>query len=216
MRFAKLLVLLSLFIGRDAPASTDRQPRVCHESGLSRSASTPRVVAWAEALPAVDVKNVTTRVSGPVRLYAPDGAVDETQRKAFERIASGVDGAERVLAVRLEQLVMKAAYRFNGARILIVSGWRSRAGRHGTGEALDFRLEGVRAARLAAYLRTLPRVGVGIYTHPRTQFVHLDVRDTSFHWVDGSPPGIHWRESPLRDNAAEKIDPSWTADMDLP
>lgn len=216
MRFAKLLVLLPLFVVHDAPASTDRAPRTCAESTLSRAATTLRVAAWADVLRPVDVKNETTRVSGAVRLYAPDGAVDDSERKAFERIASGTGATPRPLSLRLEQLVMKAAYRFDGARILIVSGWRLRAGRHGTGDALDFKLEGVRVARLAAYLRTLPRVGVGIYTHPRTQYVHLDVRDVSYHWIDASPPGIHWHESQLRDNSATKADASWTADMDLP
>lgn len=215
MRFVTVLVLV-LFVVRHAPASTDPEPRACDEPAPSRSTGAPRVAAWAEALPALTVRNVTTRVTGAVRLYAADGTVDEGQRKLFERVASGMDTDPRPLSLRLEQLVVKAAYRFNRARILIVSGWRFHAGRHGTGEALDFKLDGIQAARLAAYLRTLPRVGVGVYTHPRTQFVHLDVRDVSYHWIDASPPGIRWRESPLRDNAAARIDGSWTSEMDLP
>ena len=69
---------------------------------------------------------------------------------------------------------------------------------------------------LAAYLRGLPRVGVGIYTHPRTQFVHLDVRDQSYHWLDASPPGVKWREMQLRDAGASKRDEAWTPARDLP
>src|SRR5215472_10156295 len=111
---------------------------------------------------------------------------------------------------------MKAAYHFGRARIQIVSGFRSNAGRHGTGEALDFRLVGVRASILAAFLRDTPRAGVGIYTHPRTQFVHLDVRDVSYHWIDGSAPGKHWREGALRDPSGKKRDASWTPESDLP
>jgi hypothetical protein len=74
----------------------------------------------------------------------------------------------------------------------------------------------VYAGRLAAYLRGLPRVGVGIYIHPRTQFVHLDVRDQSYHWIDASPPGVKWRERQLHDAHAEKRDAAWTAQSDLP
>ena len=44
------------------------------------------------------------------------------------------------------------------------------------------------APLVAAYLRGVPRVGVGLYTHPRTRWVHLDVRDRSYHWADATPP----------------------------
>jgi uncharacterized protein YcbK (DUF882 family) len=126
------------------------------------------------------------------------------------------DDEPRTLAPRLEQLVVKAAYHFANARVQIVSAFRQNAGRHGTGEALDFKLVGVPAARLASYLRGLPRVGVGIYTHPRTQFVHLDVRAESYHWIDASPPGVKWREGRLADSGAKKRDAAWTPDLDQP
>jgi hypothetical protein len=111
---------------------------------------------------------------------------------------------------------MKAAYHFGGTRVIVISGFRRNAGRHGTGDAVDFKLEGVRAARLAAYLRSLPRTGVGVYTHPRTQFVHLDVRESSYFWIDASPPGVRWRPAQLRDPSAAKRDGSWKSEMDLP
>jgi hypothetical protein len=38
---------------------------------------------------------------------------------------------------------------------------------------------------------------VGIYTHPKTSYVHLDDREHSFHWLDASPPGRTWREMSL-------------------
>jgi hypothetical protein len=59
-------------------------------------------------------------------------------------------------------------------------------------------------------------VGVGIYTHPKTQFVHLDVRDRSFHWLDGSPPGVRWRERRLADPAQPKRDAAYVNVLDLP
>lgn len=111
---------------------------------------------------------------------------------------------------------MKAALHYHGARVVAVSGWREHAGRHTAGEALDFKLQGVTAAALAAYLRSLPRVGVGIYTHPRTQYVHLDVREPSYHWLDGSPPGVTWKERQLRDPGQAKRDAAWTPEGDLP
>ena len=163
----------------------------------------------------VDVSSALTGTRAPIRLYAADGQLDAGARARFEQLAAG-EGETHPLAPRLEQLVFKAAYRFGGASIVIVSGYRDRAGRHTTGDALDFKLVGVRAAQLAAWLRDLPRVGVGIYTHPRTQYVHLDVRDTSYHWLDGSPPGVTWKERQLRDPGQVKRDACWTPDGDLP
>ena len=93
---------------------------------------------------------------------------------------------------------------------------RCRGGPHAHGVAIDFKLVGTSARALAAYLRTLPRVGVGIYTHPQTQFVHLDVRETSWHWVDASPPGRTWREQPLGDQNRVSRDATYTSDADLP
>jgi hypothetical protein len=65
-------------------------------------------------------------------------------------------------------------------------------------------------------LRTLPRVGVGIYTHPRTQYVHLDSRARSFHWIDGSPPGLSWRERSIGGRSIAKLDAVYTRSLDWP
>lgn len=150
-----------------------------------------------------------------IRLYGADGAIDRAARDTFESVADR-DGECHPLAPRVEQLVIKAAYHFQSPKVLLVSGWRPNAGRHSTGEAVDFKLKGVRASILAAYLRGLARVGVGIYTNARTQFVHLDVRETSYHWLDASPPGVRWHEAHLGDPGQAKRDAAWTPEMDLP
>ncbi len=185
------------------------------EATLAAAPRPTRKAAWADALPPVTVSSAITGARAPIRLYGADGQVDPEACARFEQLAAG-DGDARKLSPRLEQLVFKAAYRFGGASVVIVSGYRDRAGRHTTGEALDFKLVGIRAAQLAAWLRDLPRAGVGIYTHPRTQYVHLDVRDTSYHWLDGSPPGVNWKERQLRDPGQVKRDAAWTPDGDLP
>ena len=173
-------------------------------------------VAWAEALGPIVVENSHTGGRASVRLYLPDGEVDPDALDDFERCAGDGDGPAP-LDPRVVMLAIKAAY-FNGARdIVIVSAYRSFShGRHGVGEALDFRLRGLDARALAAHLRGYPRAGVGIYTHPRTQFVHLDVRTTSFHWRDGSPPGVTWPEIPLADEQRAARDGAYRAENDLP
>lgn len=121
------------------------------------------------------------------------------------------------LDARVVQLAIRAAYHFGGAPIVLVSATRKGThGKHGTGDALDFQLDGVRAASLAAFLRTSPCAGVGIYTHPKTQYVHVDVRDQSYHWIDASPPFVTWRERLLSDPTRQKRDGSYDSAMDLP
>jgi hypothetical protein len=213
LRFAAFL--LALAAAGHARVSTTRERHPCIETLLVAAAPTDRIVHWAGALEPVAVENCSTRAWAPVRLYTSDGSVDTQARDTFERIAASAT-EPHPLAVRLEQLIVKAAYHFHSPRVLVVSGWRPRAGRHTAGAAIDFKLEGVRAAQLAAYLRELPRAGVGVYTHPRTQFVHLDVREPSYHWIDASPPGIKWHEARLRDPSMARRDASWTPDMDLP
>jgi hypothetical protein len=207
--------LLALALARDVPANLVRARHPCIETPLIASVPAVRVVHWAGALEPVAVESFSTHAMALVRLYSRDGTVDEEARRAFERIAEP-DGEGRPLDERLEQLVMKAAYHFRTARVRVVSTFRPHAGRHTSGEAIDFKLEGVSAATLAAYLRSLPRVGVGVYTHPRTQFVHLDVREPSYHWIDASPPGVRWHEARLRDPSCEKRDAAWTPEADLP
>ncbi len=210
-----LLVVLSLFVARDAPARVLRGGSVCFETLAAATMHPTRTASWARNLPPVEVASVVTRQSARVRLYADDGEIDADARGTLERIAAN-DAPPHVLAPRVEQLLMRAAYHFGAPQVQVVSAYRWRASRHGTGEAIDFKLKGVRARELAAYLRQLPRAGVGIYTNPRTQFVHLDVRDQSYHWVDASPPGVHWHEARLWDPGAEKRDAAWTPDADLP
>jgi uncharacterized protein YcbK (DUF882 family) len=196
---------LALVLMQTAAADTPLQAAV-------RSA---RSVPWADALPAIEVVSEATNEHASIRLYGSNGEVDDDALARFDEIAAR-DGDVHDLEPRVVQLVFKAAYHFKSSRILIVSAWRADAGRHTAGEAVDFKLEHVRASQLAAWCRSLARAGVGIYTNPRTQYVHLDVRDSSYHWLDASPPGVKWRERQLRDPAQAKRDAAWSAEQDLP
>lgn len=218
--FRACLAMLAASLGAlasDGPAAARGlgDARVCVETPLAAALRPARVAVWAEKLGPVEVEGAGTGGVVSIRLYGDDGEIDPAALTAFEQAASR-DDEVHPLAARLVQLVFKAAYHFGGVRVMVVSGFRPHAGKHGTNEALDFKLKGVRAARLAAYLRGMPRAGVGIYTHPRTQYVHLDVREPSFHWIDASPPGVHWREGALWDRHAAQRDASWTPEMDLP
>jgi len=176
-------------------------------------------VAVAEQFAPLRILNVNTLAETTVRLYASDGALDEGALAEFSRVASGDDGP--ALEPRLIQLVAKAAYELGATTVEAISGYRPMkngkpAGRHTTGEALDFRLEGVKLPKLAMKARTFAHSGVGLYTHPKTQYIHLDVRDESYRWVDGSPPGVTWREQPIPDWKARMRDLVYAPEMDLP
>ncbi len=226
-------MLLAATTGDAAPSSTPlRNARVAERSSprtldlpTASASLEPEKPSWAISLPAIEVENHNTNARGTIRLYGNDGALDRSALRDFMRVANSVadvpDRADGEVAEpldrRLVQLAFRAAYHFGAKPIVIVSATRKRAhGKHRRGEALDFQLEGVRAATLAAYLRTFPRAGVGIYTHPKTQFVHLDVRDHSYHWLDASPPGITWREKRIPDRTQERRDASYARMMDLP
>jgi uncharacterized protein YcbK (DUF882 family) len=175
-------------------------------------------------LPPVRFSNQNTGESAAVRLYDAAGHVDAAEAARLDALLCDARDRKNVAAIELDrrtlQLAVRAALHFDSTEILVVSAYRKpgrRAeGPHASGRALDFKLPGVAPAKLAAYLRTLPRVGVGIYTHPKTSFVHLDDRERSFHWLDASPPGRHWREVSIGGAGLAKRDAAYAASDDWP
>lgn len=175
-------------------------------------------------LPAVRFSNQNTGQSAAVRLYDVSGHVDAAEAARLDNLLGDARDAKNVATLLLDrrtlQLAVRAALHFHAAEVRVVSAYRKpgrRAeGPHASGRAIDFKLPGVAPRLLAAYLRTLPRVGVGIYTHPKTSFVHLDDRERSFHWLDASPPGRHWREMSLGGAGLAKRDAAYARDNDWP
>jgi hypothetical protein len=186
-----------------------------HTLGAPLELRAPPRPPWAQDLEPVGVECPNTNATAKVRLYRDDGELDTEALAVFEETVAETPDAHG-LNPRTIQLAMKAAYHFGAKKMTVVSSYRPGHGPHAAGDALDFRLGGVSAAALAAYLRTLPRAGVGVYTNPRTQYVHIDARDQSFHWLDASPPGKTWREARIADPKREARDDAWTADGDLP
>ncbi len=178
-----------------------------------------QVAEWAVGLDPLRIECANTGASETVRLYANDGSVDPAAAEAFSRIAADSNGFAP-LNPRLLQLVVKAAHHFHSKTVVVVSGYRQkRRGKsdpHTLAAAIDFKLPGVDYRMLAAHLDSYPLAGVGVYTNPKTHYVHLDVRDHSYHWLDASPPGVTWREALLPDPSQAKRDGSYTPESDLP
>ncbi len=222
---------LALFT-RSAPAAAKARAAAVTSVRLDERASQLSAIAAARAaeipefvaLPALRIVNQTTRESVDVKLYDAGGAVDEGAAQKLDQLLCDARDPKQHHVTRLNrrtlQLLFKAAYHFQRDEVTVVSGYRMpgrrREGQHGNGSAIDFRLPDVKAAELARYLRGIPRTGVGVYTHPKTQFVHLDSREQSFHWLDASPPRRRWRERSIGSKDLLAKDARYTPAVDLP
>ncbi len=175
--------------------------------------------------PALRLTNVNSNEVREVALYDAAGRVDEARARELDALLCDARDPKHHESAPLDrrtlQLVYRAAYHFRATEVEVISAYRKpsrrREGLHARGQAIDFKLPGVTAAALASYLRTLSRVGVGVYTHPRTQYVHLDVREQSYHWLDASPPGRTWRERSIGNpRLIAQADASYHAERDFP
>ena len=125
------------------------------------------------------------------------GFGDDDLLAASAALAHRIDGSTHDIESRLLDLVYQAARHFRAPWVYVISGYRPGRGtsRHAHGRAIDFVLPGTSDRRLAAWLRRLGFVGVGIYT--TSGFVHLDVRERSYFWSDSSGPREDNRERPM-------------------
>ena len=177
--------------------------------------------AWhapvAEAVvptPALDEKGrpplVIDPVNGSERVtltpQRDDGGFSEADVKRAARAFAPRDSRVHPVAPHLLDLVYRAMRHFQATMVHLVSGYRrDRAGsRHTQGRAIDMVLPGVSNDDLAEYTRQYGFVGVGIY--PKSGFVHLDVRNSSFFWVDNTLPDERSRCEPILGNLAAKAD----------
>ena len=196
---------------RGLPASVIERPPVALDPEFSR-------------LPTLHFSNENVGQGADVRLYDDAGQVDEREAARLDALLCDTrdpkNWATLTLDRRTLQLAVRAALHFHVAEVQVVSAYRKPGrrseGPHASGRAIDFKLPGVPARVLASYLRTLPRVGVGIYTHPKTSYVHLDDRPQSFYWLDASPPGRTWRERSLGNAGMAQRDAGYTRASDWP
>lgn len=117
-----------------------------------------------------------------------DGHFSESERRKVAQAFAPSPGVEHAIEPRLLQLIYRGVKHFDVPWVHLISGYRltRSTSRHAQGRAADMVFPGVTDEALATYMRSLGFVGVGIY--PRGGFVHLDVRDESFFWIDRSPP----------------------------
>ena len=118
----------------------------------------------------------------------------------------GSDNAHAVHP-RLLDVLYSIQEHFHSGEVRLLSGYRSPwegNSNHGRGRAADIVVPGASDEGTAGYARTLGYVGVGIY--PTSHFVHVDVRDASYFWVDASAPGRAHRERGIHAQVAKESD----------
>jgi hypothetical protein len=110
------------------------------------------------------------------------------------------------IAPHLLDLVYQTMRHFGAPLVRLISGYRhDRPGsRHTQGRAIDMVIPGVTNDQLVEYVRQFGFCGVGIY--PKSGFVHLDVRESSFFWVDESLPDERSRGVPVASQEADAVD----------
>lgn len=169
--------------------------------------------AWPESSaditgePRALVLHPVGRAATPYTLLpsSTEGGFDEAQiAVASQALGSWAGGPSA--APRLLDLIYNAARQFGVFHVHVVSGVRRDRGgsRHSHGLAADIVLPSVDDEELAAYFRLQGFVGVGVY--PRAGFVHIDVRDRSYFWIDRSPPGRRYKIHAVRMEEAKAAD----------
>jgi uncharacterized protein YcbK (DUF882 family) len=116
-------------------------------------------------------------------------------------------GNEHPVEPRVLDVVYRIQTHFQAQEIRVISGYRTPHGRssnHGRGRAVDIVVPGASDADVAKFAREVGFCGVGIY--PSSGFVHVDVRDRSYFWVDASAPGRRNRERGILGDLASRSD----------
>ena len=133
--------------------------------------------------------------------------------RAARTLREPSSGNAHPIEPRLLDLVYRIQTQFSAPEIRVISAYRTPHGRnasnHGHGRAIDLVVPGASDTDVAKFARELGFVGVGIY--PTSGFVHVDVRDRSYFWVDASAPGHRNRERWILRDLATKSDAAATA-----
>jgi len=134
-----------------------------------------------------------------LRARDASGGFDAESLDQAAHVLRDASGNEHPIEPRLIDVVYRIQTHFGAPEIRVLSGYRSARGasssNHGKGRAIDFIVPGVRDDEVAKVAREQGFTGVGIY--PVSGFVHVDVRDKSYFWVDSSGPGKRGRIRPI-------------------
>jgi len=147
-------------------------------------------------IPAIEIRPIYRDQRYVVQPLSLAGDLDATHQEIVEHAFATEEGLSLPIHPRLTRLIYRAMRHFGAPYVHLISGVRkTRAtSRHRQGLAADIVLPGVSDKRLFHYLCDQGFVGVGLY--PTSGFVHLDIREASYFWIDRSAPGRKQRTRP--------------------
>jgi uncharacterized protein YcbK (DUF882 family) len=159
---------------------------------------------------ALYVLNTQERAEIPV-LGAGGGFAPPDLDRASHVLREPSSGNEHPIEPRLLDAIYRIQLHFNAQEIRVISGYRTphaiaarRSSNHGRGRAMDIVVPGVSDQDVAKFARSMGFMGVGVY--PVSGFVHVDVRDRSYFWIDYSGPGRRNRERGILGKVAAEAD----------
>jgi uncharacterized protein YcbK (DUF882 family) len=172
---------------------------------------------WRGGMRDMVLHAVNTGETAVVRPFRPDGSLDPEARQTTRHVLRDHRaGVEHEVDARLLSVLYRLVTVLDAPQINVISGFRRQRGRghslHAEGKAIDIILPGVDLERVAEVARGFGRLGVGAY--PTSGFVHLDVRDRSYFWVDRSGPGQRGRVVQVRADESRAADARYDAVSD--
>jgi uncharacterized protein YcbK (DUF882 family) len=151
--------------------------------------------------------NIPDRVELTARSDAGGFSAEDLDRAAHV-MREPSTGNEHPIDPRLIDFIYGVAVHFKVPEVRVLSGYRTprrhSTSNHGKGRAMDCVFPGVRDEDVAKHAREHGFVGVGVY--PVSGFLHLDVRERSFFWIDTSGPGKRSRLRGILGGLATKSD----------
>ncbi len=126
-----------------------------------------------------------------VDLYNEDGSFNEASLDELYHLwRCRRTGTEKPINPHLFELLSLVYDRFQKP-VELVSGFRNQermSSYHFLGSAADIRVRGVSDRELHDFVMSLDTGEMGFGRYPRAGFIHIDVRPTSYRWIDRSPP----------------------------
>ena len=172
---------------------------------------------WREGMRDIAFHAVNTGETAVVRPFRPTGALEPEAVVTLQHLLRDQRaGADHPVDPRLVSVLYRLVDALDAPQINVISGFRRQRGRghslHGEGRAIDIIVPGVDSERVAEVARRLGHVGVGMY--PTSGFVHVDVRDRSYFWVDRSGPGQRGRVVQVRADESRAADAAYDPSTD--
>lgn len=195
---------------RAAPASPTRSLRAIPAAKIWHTVPPGKTAPedeWGRPMLVLQALNIPDRIEIPARSDRGGFRAEDLDRAAHV-LRDPRTGNEHPVDPRVLDLVYRLQVQFSAPEIRIISGYRTpkrhRRSNHGKGRAIDLVVPGAVDADVAKFAREQGFVGVGVY--PVSGFLHIDVRERSYFWIDTSGPGKRSRSRGILADLAAKSD----------